>query len=80
MEDCYDEQLTDMKFYIGENGKSVAAEFVVNGRYLKGEEGLPAAHGQTYLLPAASFLEVENGKITRVATFYNLALWIKLVS
>lgn len=80
MDAAYDEQLTDMKFYVGENGNGIAAEFTVNGRYLKAEEGLPAAFGQTYVLPAASFLEVHNGKITRVATFYNLPLWIKLVS
>ncbi|MBK8567338.1 MAG: nuclear transport factor 2 family protein [Saprospiraceae bacterium] len=80
MEDCYDEQLADMQFFIGENGIGIAVEFVVNGRYLQGEEGLPAAHGQHYVLPAASFLEVKSDRITRVATFYNLPLWIKLVS
>jgi steroid delta-isomerase-like uncharacterized protein len=80
MEDCYDERLTDMRFYLGENGSSIACEFTVNGKYLKGEDDLPAAHGQSYVLPAASFLEVKNGKISRVATFYNLPLWIKLVS
>ncbi len=80
MEDCYDEHLTDMTFYIGENGSSIASEFTVNGRYLKADEGLPPAHGQSYKLPAASFLEIKNGKISRVATFYNLPLWIKLVS
>ncbi len=80
MEASYSEQLSEMKFYIGENGVGIACEFVVNGRYLKAEEGLPTAHGQTYQLPAASFLEVKAGKITRVATFYNLPLWIKLVS
>jgi hypothetical protein len=32
------------------------------------------------VLPAGAFLEVHNGKITRVTTYYNLPLWIKLVS
>lgn len=80
MEDCYDEQLTDMIFYTEQNGERVACEFTVNGTYKKGEDDLPLAHGQSYVLPAASFLAVKNGKITRVATFYNLPLWIKLVS
>jgi steroid delta-isomerase-like uncharacterized protein len=53
---------------------------VVNGIYKKGEEGLPEAHGQTYVLPAGAFLEVKDGKITRVTTYYNLTLWIELVS
>jgi steroid delta-isomerase-like uncharacterized protein len=55
-------------------------EFTVNGIYKKGEEGLPAAHGQSYVLPAAAFLEVKDGKIARVTTYYNLPLWISLVS
>lgn len=80
MEDCYDETLTDMVFYTAENGGKVACEFTVNGIYKKADKGLPPAHGQQYVLPAASFLEVRDGKIGRVATFYNLPLWIKLVS
>lgn len=80
MEECYDERLTDMVFYTEAGGERVACEFTVNGIYKKGEEDLPPPHGQTYVLPAASFLAVKNGKITRVATFYNLPLWIKLVS
>jgi len=58
----------------------VAVEFVVNGVYKQGEEGLPEARNQPYVLPAAAFLEVKAGKISRVTTFYNLPLWIKLVS
>ena len=80
MEECYEETLTDKIFYTEPNGERVAAEFTVNGIYKKADEGLPPAHGQRYVLPAASFLEVKKGKITRVATFYNLPLWIKLVS
>lgn len=80
MDDCYEETLTDMVFYTEPNNERVAAEFTVNGIYKKGEEDLPAAHGQKYVLPAASFLTVKEGKIARVATFYNLPLWIKLVS
>jgi steroid delta-isomerase-like uncharacterized protein len=80
MDECYEETLTNMVFYAEAAGEKVAAEFTVNGIYKKADEGLPPAHGQSYVLPAASFLEVKNGKITRVATFYNLPLWIKLVS
>ena len=79
MEDCYDETLTDLVFFTETTARRVAAEFTVNGIYKKADEGLPPAHGQTYVLPAASFLEVKNGKITRVTTYYNLPLWIKLV-
>lgn len=80
MDDAYDEHLTDMIFYTEPTDTRVACEFTVNGIYKKGEEGLPEAHGQKYVLPAASFLEVRNGKIHRISTHYNLPLWIDLVS
>jgi steroid delta-isomerase-like uncharacterized protein len=80
MDTAYEETLTEMVFFTEKSGTRVAAEFVVNGIYKKGEEGFPEAHGQTYVLPAAAFLEVKEGKITRVTTYYNLPHWIDLVS
>lgn len=80
MDDNYEETLTDMTFFVEPSGIRIACEFVVNGVYKKGEEGFPSAHGQTYKLPAASFLEMSDGKISRVTTYYNLPLWVKSVS
>jgi steroid delta-isomerase-like uncharacterized protein len=80
MDESYEETLTDMVFMTDSSGERIAAEFVVNGIYKKGDEGFPAAHGQSYVLPAGAFLEVKNGKITRVTTYYNLPRWIELVS
>ena len=81
MDDSYEETLTNMKFYVSEeNDGSIAAEFTVNGIYKQAEAGLPPAEGQAYVLPAAAFLKVKDGKIVRVATHYNLELWIELVS
>lgn len=80
MDRCYQEKLTNMTFMADETGSRFATEFTVNGIYKEGEEGLPEAHGQSYVLPAAAFLEVHNGKITRVTTYYNLEQWIALVS
>ncbi len=77
---AYEEKLTELVFFSEPSGKRVAVEFTVNGIYKKGDEGFPEAHGQQYKLPAAAFLEVEDGKITRVTTYYNLPLWVKLVS
>lgn len=79
MEKCYEETLTDMVFFSEPAGKRVAVEFVVNGTYKVTDEGLPEATGQKYVLPAAAFLEVSNGKITRITTYYNLPLWESLV-
>ena len=80
MDTAYQEQLTDMVFFTEDTGSRVAVEFTVNGVYKQGDEGFPPAHGQKYVLPAAAFLEVKNDKITRVTTYYNLPLWVKLVS
>jgi len=80
MDDSYSETLKDIVLFSSATEGRIAAEFVVHGRYKKAEEGLPPAHGQTYVLPAAAFLDVKNGKITRVTTYYNLELWIELVS
>lgn len=81
MEECYEETLTKLSFYVNEeDANKIAVTFTVNGIYLKGEEGLPEAEGQAYILPASAFLTVENGKIASVATNYNLELWIELVS
>lgn len=78
MDECYDETLTDLVFLSDDSGQRFACEFTVNGIYKKGDE--PPARHQTYVLPAGAFLEVIHGKIIRVTTYYNLPLWIKLVS
>ena len=80
MSRCYKENLTDMVIMVSADGRRAAAEYVVNGTYLHTDAGLPAAHGQTYCLPAGSFFSLENGQITRVVTYYNLADWIAQVS
>ncbi|MFC0184145.1 conserved hypothetical protein, steroid delta-isomerase-related [Pseudarcicella hirudinis] len=80
MDESYHENLTDMVFFTEPESKRVAVEFTVNGIYKKGEEGLPPAKNQKYVLPAAAFLELSDEKIIRVTTYYNLPLWIKLVS
>lgn len=80
MDRCYKENLTDMVIFEAEDGTRAAAEFVVNGTYLQTDEGLPEARGQTYRLPAGSFFSLNNGKITRVVTYYNLADWVRQVS
>ncbi len=78
MDESYEETLSDLVFMSDAEGQHFACEFVVNGMYKKGDE--PPAHNQTYVLPAGAFLEVHGGKIIRVTTYYNLPLWIKLVS
>lgn len=80
MNDCYDEKLTDVVFFTEPSQERIAVEFTVNGIYKKADEDLPPAHNQSYVLPAAAFLELKEGKISRVTTYYNLTLWLELVS
>ena len=80
MNRCYRENLTEMVVFEAEGGTRGAAEYVVNGTYLETDEGLPEADGQTYRLPAGSFFSLENGLITRIVTYYNLADWMRQVS
>lgn len=80
MSHCYRERLTDIVLFASEDGTRAAAEFVVNGEYLRTDSGLPEARGQTYVLPAGSFFTLRNGRISRVTTYYNLADWVRQVS
>jgi steroid delta-isomerase-like uncharacterized protein len=77
---CYREELTEIVIFEANGGTRAAAEYVVNGTYLATDAGLPEARGQTYRLPAGSFFDVGEGRITRVTTYYNLADWIRQVS
>lgn len=77
---CYRETLSDMVIMVSGDGSRAAAEYTVRGAYLATDEGLPEANGQTYVLPAGSFFQIEDGLIARVTTYYNLPDWIRQVS
>ncbi len=76
----YKERLVDMVIITNDDGSRAAAEFVVLGEYLKTDEGLPPAKGQTYRLPAGAFFDIKNGKVARITNYYNLQDWIDQVS
>jgi len=80
MNGAYREHLTDMVVFANSDGTRAAAEFVVNGEYLKSDEGLPPARGQKYVLPAGAFFDIRSGKVARVTNYYNLQDWIAQVS
>tara|TARA_R110000868_G_scaffold37699_1_gene133088 strand:- start:330 stop:740 length:411 start_codon:yes stop_codon:yes gene_type:complete len=79
MDGSYRETIADIVILTTPDGTRAAAEFVVNGEYLVGGEGLPPAHGQTYTLPAGAFFEVRDGRIARVTNYYNLQDWLRQV-
>jgi steroid delta-isomerase-like uncharacterized protein len=80
MNQCYSENLTDMVLFSNPDGSRAAAEYTVNGTYLKTDARLPEAHSQKYKLSVGSFFSLSNNKITRVVTYYNLADWTAQVS
>ena len=77
---CYDERLEDMVVLGSADGGRAAAEFVVSGRYLATDVGLPPATGQAYRLPAGAFFTIRDGRIARATTYYNLVDWTAQVT
>ena len=76
----YKERLEGIVIMASRDGSRAAAEFNVHGVYSVTDTGLPAASGQTYVLPAGAFFAIRDGKIARVTTYYNLTDWIVQVS
>lgn len=79
MERCYSETLEGIVVMASDDGTRGAAEFIVHGKYLSTDEGLPEASGQTYVLPAGAFFELSGGLISRVTVYYNLPDWERQV-
>jgi steroid delta-isomerase-like uncharacterized protein len=84
MQRCYSERVRDLVLFEGDAPGRYAAEFTVHGTYREDDpalgEGFSAARGQSYELPAGAFFEVEDGRITRISTFYNLEDWKRQVA
>jgi steroid delta-isomerase-like uncharacterized protein len=80
MDHCYQERLEDIVVMASDDGTRASAEFLVKGRYQATDSDLPPATGQTYALPAGTFFEIADGRITRVTTYYNLQDWIAQIS
>jgi steroid delta-isomerase-like uncharacterized protein len=76
---CYEEKVKHLIIMTNEDGTRAATEFIVEGRYLKTDHGLPPATGQSYHLACGSFFEIADDKITRVTVYYNLQDWIQQV-
>jgi steroid delta-isomerase-like uncharacterized protein len=79
MDRSYREQVEDLVVFAGPDAGRAAAEFYIRGEYLKTDEGLPPATGQTYHLRVGAFFEVKDGKVARVSNYYNLSSWMRMV-
>lgn len=71
----FNEELRDIAIMTAPRGVRVAAEFTLVGTYLTTKEGFPEAHGQSYSIPAGMFFEIDDGLITRLTTYLDMALW-----
>lgn len=80
MDTCYRERLADLVVLTEPTGTRAAAEFTVHGTYIQTVPGLPAAMGQTYVLPAGAFFTLLDGRVARIDNFYNLPDWRRQVS
>jgi steroid delta-isomerase-like uncharacterized protein len=79
MNECYRERIADLVVLTEPSGTRAAAEFTVHGTYVRTDEGLPPASGQTYTLPAGAFFALRDGKVARISNFYNLQDWLAQV-
>ena len=79
MQRCYRERLADVTIMTAEDCRRAAAEFTVHGTYLETDEGLPPARNQSYVLPGGAFIELRDGKISRVTNYYNLREWLRQI-
>lgn len=79
MDEHYSEQVVDLVVFTSATPNRFAAEFYIEGKYLKQQPGLPPAKGQPYRLRVGAFFEVHHGKIARVTNHYNLQAWIAAV-
>jgi len=76
----YRETITNLTILTDPTQTFAAAEFTVQGTYLKTAESLPPAKNQPYTLQAATFFTLRAQKIARVTTYYNLQDWLSQVS
>jgi len=76
----YKERAVDLVIFEQSNGSRAAAEFFIEGEYLKTDEGLPEANGQNYRIRCGAFFSIRKGKIERVTNYYNLQEWMRCVS
>ncbi len=79
MAGSYREQIGDIVVTATQDGTRAAAEYLVQGEYLKDDIDMPPARGQRYALSGGAFFELREGRIARVTNYYNLADWIAQV-
>jgi steroid delta-isomerase-like uncharacterized protein len=80
MNACYHEQIENVQLFANADGQRAAAEYVVIGRYVQTEPGLPSAKGQRYRIAGGAFFTIRDNHIARVTNYYNRQEWLKQIS
>ncbi len=84
MDRCYRELIDDLVVMTEPTGTQAAATFTVNGVYVETDPGVPPgtppARGQIYVLPAAAFFRLRNGRVAAIANHYRIDDWVAQVS
>ncbi len=84
MDRCYLERIEDLVVLTEPTGTRAAAEFVVHGRYIATDPGVPQgtapARDQRYVLPAGAFFTLHDGRVARIANHYDLGDWVRQVN
>ncbi len=79
MNECYRERVGALAIMVDADGSRAAAEFELDGTYLRTDGDFCAARGQRYRLRVGAFFEIKHGRITRVSNHYNLKDWLRQV-
>lgn len=79
MNDCYREKVSQLVVMTNPDGSRAAAEFRLDGVYLRTDGDFAKARGQQYRLRVGAFFEVKRGRIARVSNHYNLKHWMRQV-
>ncbi|BCH23815.1 hypothetical protein MesoLjLc_34750 [Mesorhizobium sp. L-8-10] len=69
------EQASDLVVMIAPGGGRAAAEFTLRGSYVSTRQGFPDANGQSYSLLAGVFFEIDDGLMSRITEYRDLAAW-----
>ncbi len=84
MDRCYREHIDGLVVLTEPIGTQAAATFTVHGVYVATDRGVPPgtppARGQTYVLPAAAFFRLRDGKIAAIANHYRMDDWVAQIS
>jgi len=80
MNTCYRETVSEPAILYAADGSRASAEFMLEGEYLRTDDGLPEAHGQRYALRVGAFFALRDGRIARISNHYNLPSWLAQVS